>query len=80
VTRQAAFDAWLASECGLAPHETWQLSQQELLRLKLGWVVRQQESEAAADSGSAGAAGQRRKVRQGHRERRDEMLSEVGIH
>lgn len=78
MTQQAAFDAWLATECGLAPHETWALSQQELLRLKLGWVTREQQKTADGE-GTAGADGQRRKIRNGQQRERDRLLSDVGI-
>lgn len=78
MTQQAAFDAWLATECGLAPHETWELSQQELLRLKLGWVSREQQ-KTARGGGTPGADEQRRKIRDGQQRERDRLLSDVGI-
>jgi len=74
--KRASFDAWLAAEVGIPPHEHHRLSPQELTRLKLGWIVRQRQQQHQ-DSGSTQARAQRTRIKRGQRQQRQQMLQRI---
>jgi hypothetical protein len=77
VELRAAFDAWAHAEAGLTFQELASYTQQELVRLQLGWLIREQPG---AEQGSSGLAGRRAEFRRRHRERRGEVFGDLGIH
>lgn len=54
-----------------------QYTRQELDRLQLGWLVREQPQRDAQSSQSLQRAKQQ--AREGHQQARDEMLSDIGF-
>lgn len=77
---QAAFDAWLHTECGLSFQEAAQLTPQELARLQLGWVVRNRPSDDQTANSDTSSASRKRELEQGRRDARAEMYQDLGIH
>jgi len=78
VEAQAAFDAWLHTECGLSFQDAAQLTPQEVARLELGWVVRNRPDD---DQGNhSNTRSRKQELTQGRREARDEMYADLGIH
>jgi len=53
-----------------------QYSPQEIRRLRLGWMVRERPAEQHSKESSS----QKRKIRAGQQEAREEMLEDVGVH
>ncbi|WP_436933698.1 hypothetical protein [Halovenus marina] len=71
-------DAFLHADCGLDNMTRAQYTQQELARLQLGYLRREYpEQLAGGDGGSADK--QRRKIRRGQEQSRQEMLDDLGF-
>jgi hypothetical protein len=77
VELRAAFDAWAHAEAGLTFQDLASYTQQELVRLQLGWLIREQPD---AEQGPSGMGGRRAEFRRRHRERREEVFGDLGIH
>jgi hypothetical protein len=74
---RASFDAWLHAECGLTFQEAAGYTAQEIRRLKLGYIVR----ENPGGHGRGGGTNTRRKreLKNGQLEARKEMYEDLGV-
>jgi hypothetical protein len=73
VEQRAAFDAWLHADAGLSFQEAAEYTPQELARLQLGWMIREQ------DYGGGEARSQKQKIKRGQQQARQEMYQDLGI-
>lgn len=74
---RASFDAWAHTEAGLTFQEMAQYTEQELARLHLGWLIRENPGSLNEDSDTLSK--QRRKLRRGHRQQRQREFADLGI-
>jgi len=54
-------------------------SSQELTRLQLGWMIREQNMGGSDAGGTGHSSQQKRKIQKGHQQARQEMLEDVGV-
>jgi len=77
---RASFEAWLHADCGLTFPEIAEYSAQELTRLQLGWMIRQQQSDPDDTAATRSSASQRRRdIRDGQQQARQQMLEDIGF-
>ena len=65
-------------DCGLTFQDVAQYSPQELRRLQLGFMIREQPADEHGSRTSTSS--QERKIRAGQQETREEMLEDIGVH
>jgi len=74
VEQRAAFDAWLHADAGLSFEEAAEYTAQELARLQLGWMIREQDY-----GGGESARSQKQKIKRGQQQARQKMYQDLGI-
>jgi hypothetical protein len=78
---RASFDAWLHAECGLTFQDVAEYSPQELARLQLGYMVREQpQQQVGGPASGTRLASRKRDLQRGQQQARQEMFDEFGIH
>jgi hypothetical protein len=75
---RATFDAWAHAEAGLTYQELATYTQQEIVRLQLGWLIRERPGDNT--EASSGMVRRRSQFRRRHRERREDVFGDLGIH
>ena len=77
---RASFDAWLHAECGLTFQDVATYTPQELTRLQLGWLIREDPGGDRAQQRRGTPMDERkRELQAGQQDAREEMLEEVGV-
>jgi len=79
VELRASFDAWLHAECGLTFQDVASYTPQELTRLQLGWLIREEPGGDRSQQRGTRMGERKRELQAGQQEAREEMLDEVGV-
>lgn len=73
------------SECGLTFQDLAQYTDQEIARLRLGFIVRNELKQTARESAASGGSrspsvtARKRELKRGQQQARSEMLADVGV-
>ena len=76
---RASFDAWLHAECGLTFQDVARYTPQELTRLQLGWLIREDPGGDRSQQSGTRMTQRKRDLRKGQQAAREEMLEDVGV-